>query len=74
MDFEVNQEYGELLIEKFAIENDYSMQTVYANEFNRTYVGETFIVLRHPEKDFVISFVLTGGNNNQYIYKCIYKD
>ncbi len=55
-------------VKEFAEDNDYSME-----ELGRDLVGEGFIVLRHSEKDIVISFVLSGTSGG-YVYDCIYSD
>lgn len=41
------------------------------SKFNR--VGEGFIILRHTEKDIIITFMLSGYTT-QAIYECIYTD
>jgi hypothetical protein len=61
--------YGYNSVEEFANENNFDIEE---NGSNR--VGENFLTLKHQTKDIVVSFVLTGGNNNQYFYECIYSD
>ena len=56
-------------IEEFAEDNDYSME-----ELGKETVGESFIVLKHNEKDLTISFVLVSSGSNGFNYECIYSD
>ena len=61
--------YGYHSIEVFANENQFTIK-----ELGNLVVGEHFLKLTHEEKDIVISFVLMGGANNQYVYECVYSD
>ena len=63
------QSYGYLKIAEFAKENNYEEE----NLGNST-IGESFIVLKHQDKDLTISFVLTGQSGTGYIYECVYSD
>jgi hypothetical protein len=54
-------------IEEFANQNNFEIE-----EFGRNCVGENFLKLQHNDKDIVISFVLVGATNIQYIYECVY--
>lgn len=56
-------------IEEFANKNSFDIE-----EFGKNAVGENFLKLQHQDKDVVISFVLVGGGDNQYIYECVYSD
>ena len=61
--------YGYNKIESFADEFKYEIE-----ELGRSALGESFLILRRQGKDEVISFVLSGGADNQYVYECIYSD
>lgn len=63
------QEYGYNSIEQWAYDNDFDIED---NGPER--VGEHFLTLRHEYKDQVISFVMTGASNDQYVYECVYSD
>ena len=65
---EHNQNYLFSQLEEFA-GGDYSME-----QYGKEIVGEHFIVLRHNTKDLVHSYVLTGIQGGEYVYKCIYSD
>jgi hypothetical protein len=69
-----NKDYSFLQIETFANDENYEL-----TELGGQTIGESFIVLKHNEKDLTISFILTGyisapgifaGNQ----YTCIYTD
>jgi len=62
-----NYEY--LKIVNFADKNNYNVE-----ELGNNGIGQNFILLQHEEKDIILSFVLTGVGNNQYIYECVYSD
>jgi len=63
------QSCGYTKIKEFAEDNDYSIEDI-----GRELVGENFIILKHQEKDLVISFVLTSASGNGFQYECIYSD
>lgn len=67
------QTYGYNAIEQFAIDNGYDIDDV-RPPHGRSVVGECFLILRHEEKDKVVSFVLTGDVRNEYQYECVYSD
>ena len=60
--------YGYDKIENFANKNNFSIENIGIN-----LIGESFIILKHRDKDIVISFVLSCGSN-AYIYDCVYSD
>ena len=43
-------------------------------DFGKEIIGEQFILLRDPDYDKVISFVLTGSSGNGSVFTCIYTD
>lgn len=61
--------YGYKTIETFAEENYFEVE-----EFGNNRIGEGFLILRHPNKDQVTSFVLSGSSISEYVYECIYSD
>jgi hypothetical protein len=67
--FKKNEIYSYPDIEKFVNIKGYAMENLGNN-----IIGEDFIVLRDPDEDIVISFVLTGANDLDYVYECIYSD
>ena len=63
------ESYGYNHIENFANYNNFEI-----NELGRPVVGEHFLILKHQDKDIVVSFVLSGAANYQYVYDCVYSD
>lgn len=72
-----------LLIPEISISSSYLYEYIetYANTYNyfiielgSNVVGESFIVLKHNDKDITISFMLESSNSKGFIYKCIYSD
>lgn len=66
--FTIYRSYTYKTIEKLAAEKELSI-----TQYGPDIIGENFVVLNHPERDVVYSFVLesffdTGG----FVYKCIY--
>jgi len=59
---------------KFSEIADFSFNEYETIEYGHEVVGENFVVLKHMEKDIVISFVLSGGTGGGYVYECIYSD
>ena len=72
-DIQKGKEFLYSLIEEFAIHNDYSISEL-RMEGGRAIVGESFLVLSHPDKDIKISFILSGANSREYVYECVYSD
>ena len=66
--FELNKTYPYSDIENAAGE---IYETEEHGKFN---IGENFIVVKHPEKDLVCSFILTGTFIGGSLYTCIYND
>jgi len=66
---EKGKNYGYNSIETFAEKNQFAI-----DELGKNRVGESFLILDHWDKDIIISFVLIGATNNQYLYECIYSD
>ena len=64
-DFKLHSEYLYQAIEKVQAELE---------EHGKNNVGENFIILRHPDRDMIVSFILSGAYSKGYIYKCIYSD
>ena len=69
-ELELKKEYSYKKIENFANENGY--------EFNESGIGETvgrhILILDHPDRDEVLTFILVGSNSQGFIYKLIYSD
>ncbi len=63
------EEYGYNKIESFAEVMGFEIE-----ELGHNRVGENFLILQKRDKDEIISFVLTGGSDNQYVYECVYSD
>jgi hypothetical protein len=69
---ERGKDYSYTAIMEYADKNDFETE-----ELGVDTVGEGFIVLRHSERDKVISFVLTGASGNGFngfAYTCVYVD
>lgn len=66
---EVNKNYSFNSIIKYAEKNNYSYST-----YGDFIVGESFIILKHKEKDITISFVLTSVTNTNSYFKCTYSN
>ena len=63
------KEYTWEQILDFSKENDFN---IIENE--KTVIGEQFIILKHNNKDIVISFILSSSSSNLYYYECVYTD
>lgn len=63
------KDYTAMQIEDYGNKHNYMLQ-----EFGGFNIGSSFMVLCHNEKDSVISFVMTGHNDNGSIFTCIYAD
>ena len=66
MKFKKGQNYGYNEIREFSNTSNYCI-----SEFGNSLVGQEFILLVNYEKDYTISFVMTGWSG-QAIYECIY--
>jgi len=66
---EKNKNYTWQQIEVFAGDNNFQI-----HEYGSNTVGRSFVLLDKEDKDCAISFILTGGNSQGFIYECIYCD
>jgi hypothetical protein len=67
-DFEVGKDYGFDGIEKVVDNNDFELE-----DLGSYSVGKNFLSVT-DHRDNVASFVLSGANLTQGIYKCVYNE
>jgi hypothetical protein len=67
----INNEYSYTVLEKFK-----ERENLEESQLGKFLIGECFLVLRHPSKDMIISFVLSGinGGNTKSLWRLVYTD
>lgn len=61
-------------IEEFSLDVGMDEAEYELHDHGRYVIGQNILVLEHKQKDITMTFLLTGTQNNENIYECVYTD